>query len=121
MIKRSGIPVGNILAGMGKPGIFLLIPLLILAAVPALPDLPGNFTNLSKIVPVTGSTSGNATEVMVQYTSWLNGMSTSMLSFFNQIMSVFGMGNPGLSGNSSDVQKMLQQVMNPANGSSPFP
>jgi hypothetical protein len=48
-------------------------------------------------------------------------MSTSMLSFFNQIMSVFGMGNPNLSGNSSDIQKTLQQVLNPSNGSSQFP
>jgi hypothetical protein len=122
MIKRSAVPdAGNTLSGMLLLGIFLLVPLLIVLTVPAVPDILGNFTNLSKIVPVTGSTSGNTTEAMVQYTNWLNGMSASMLSFFNQIMSVFGMGNPALSGNSSDIQKTLQQVMNPANGSGLVP
>jgi hypothetical protein len=104
------------------PGIVLLIGFLIIPATQTTPDLVNDFANLSKIAPASAAPSGNVTGEMAHYTGWLNGMASAMMSFLNQIMSLFGMGNQTFAVNSSgDLSKTLQQLLNPGNGSGTSP
>ncbi len=113
MKARSGSkdPGISLLDLIRPAGIFLFIALLVIPATQTPPDLMNNFQNLSKIAPINGAPGGNVSEEMSQYNNWMGSMAASMMSFFNQIMNVFGMGNlNGPANTSGNLQNTLQQV-----------
>jgi hypothetical protein len=123
-LMKNLLPVPGPGVRMGRIqilGIFFLIQALIIPVVLAPADPVNVLQNISGIVPVTGPPSGNSTGAMAQYMEWLNSIAAPMMSFFNQITSVFG-GGQGLTGNTSgDLQKSLQQFLTPGNGSATIP